>query len=194
MTCLVVVIVVAVLIATSVYNFSKTSDGKKLFSSMNSALGQVQKLAPCIEKMKAANDALHRYRERNGSYPPTLAALLPDYLGGNSPLHVDLDPNPDPSHVSFKYTPPAADAPGATPVLSFQYSYTLDIGVQKNHVDAEIVMLLDGRTEQNQTQTLTVPAEPATPGAPPQTRSITQTIHTGADGKVTVTTTPPPRQ
>jgi hypothetical protein len=187
-TCLVVVIIVCVVIATAVYNYSKSSGGKKLFSSMHTALGETSKLGPAMVKMHAVHDAVIRYHERNGAYPATLKALLPDYLASASDLHTDFDTNPDPAHVSFTYTEPAANAPGSTQLLSFHWTYMIDIGVQKEDIDTEEDMLIDGSANQTQTQTMTMESEPgATPGAPPQPVTIKTTTHTSPDGKVTIT-------
>jgi hypothetical protein len=192
-TCLVVVIIVCVVAGTAIYNYSKSSGGKKFFSSMHTALGETSKLGPALTKLHAVHDAIIRYHERNGTYPATLKALLPDYLASASDLHTDFDTNHDPTHVSFAYTQPAANAPGSTQLLSFHWTYTIDIGVQKQDIDTEVDMMIDGSTNQTETQTMTMESQPGAPpgAAPPPPVSFKTTTHTSPDGKTSVSTSSP---
>ncbi len=151
-TCLVVFVLFAVLIAVSIEKATSTVSGQKSIKSIFAAIHTAQQLTPCVEKMKAIQQAAIRYHTVKGTYPPNLEALVPTYLPGPSPLHCSIDPNPDPSHVSFEYKRPSDDAPGSTIIVSTDWSYTIDNGDQKQTVVSKMSLTLDGKMYSSQSQ------------------------------------------
>ena len=151
-TCFVVFVFFAVLIATGVYQLAKSPSGKKLFTNVKQAMNGAAQFGECAKKMQLVQAAVVRYHDHTGSYPSSLLALQPDYLTDPAALHCDMDANPDPKHVSFKYTRPAEGAPDTTPLLSVHWIYTLNTGEQSaTTTDIDLVMLLNGHTIQTQT-------------------------------------------
>lgn len=90
---------------------------KKTISNPNSILGQSFKIGIDASNGVVIQQAIVKYKNDNGKYPPNLTALTPKYLDP-SKLHAGNDPNPDPSHVSWTYTRPDASATAETPLLS----------------------------------------------------------------------------
>ncbi len=155
MTCLVVVIIFAVLFAAGLYKMSKTAQGRKLMGTFSSAVHSGQNMGACMQKMKAVRDAVVRYHDHTGKYPANLNALLPDYLASPATLHCDLDSVTDPKHVTFVYTKPKEGAPGSTPLLSFHWKYEIAVGDQSELSEMNVGMTLDGTTNTSQSQSST---------------------------------------
>lgn len=87
--------------------------------------------------------AIVAYHQEKGQYPQTLLDLVSTNRIDGKLLHNDLDDNPDPSHVSWRYTPPAEGAPANTPILEEPYQITFGGSTQPGN----IVITLDGRNQ-----------------------------------------------
>lgn len=86
--------------------------------------------------------AIVAYHAQKGRYPKTLTDLVVDGSIDGKLLHNDLDDNPNPGHVSWRYEPPAEGAPGTTPILTEPYQIT--VGGQKT--PGQIAITLDGKS------------------------------------------------
>ncbi len=75
-----------------------------------------RELLRCRDDMIAVGDALRRYEDVNGSYPPDLQALEKDYLKDPSVLRCPLDKSPS-SQTSYIYHRPGPNAKGDFVVL-----------------------------------------------------------------------------
>ncbi len=113
---------------------------------------------------KATMDGLHlqqavvAYHRRKGQYPQTLMQLVQDGSIDGKLLHNDLDDDPNPGHISWRYTKPAEGAPGGTPLLEEPYRITMAGSSQSSR----IVLTLDGRSQAG-----TAAAPPAPEGRTP---------------------------
>jgi len=87
--------------------------------------------------------AVVAYHQEKGQYPNTLMQLVQENRVDGKLLHNDLDDNPNPGHVSWRYTRPAEGAPGTTPVLEEPYKITMGGSTQSS----QIVITLDGRSQ-----------------------------------------------
>ncbi len=58
-------------------------------------------------------------------------------------LHNDLDDNPNPGHISWRYLKPAQGAPADTPLLKEPYQITMEGSTQSS----QVVIALDGRSQ-----------------------------------------------
>ena len=99
--------------------------------------------------------AIVEYHQEKGQYPKTLMQLVQENRIDGKLLHNDLDDNPSPGHVSWRYTKPAEGAPGSTPVLEEPYKITMAGSTQSS----QIIITLNG---QSQTGT---PSQGQTPGS-----------------------------
>lgn len=88
--------------------------------------------------------AIVAYHQEKGQYPRTLLDLVNDNRIDGKMLHNDLDENPDPGHISWRYTKPAEGAPGDTPILEEHYQVTFGGASQ-----ASIVITLNGHSQTN---------------------------------------------
>ena len=96
---------------------------------------------------KQIQQAVVAYHQKNGKYPPNLTTLVGDgEITDGKILHSTQDPNPNPGHISWRYTPPPEGAPGDTPILSLPYSITVVNQTQR----AELGINLDGSTSRTQ--------------------------------------------
>jgi len=87
--------------------------------------------------------AIIAYHQEKGRYPQTLMDLVAQGRIDGKMLHNDLDDNPNPGHVSWRYTKPAEGAPGDTPILAEPYRITMGGSSQSSN----IVITLDGRNQ-----------------------------------------------
>ena len=98
---------------------------------------------------KAGMDGAHlrqavvSYHQEKGQYPQSLIQLVTENRIDGKLLHNDLDDNPSPGHVSWRYLRPAEGAPGDTPVLEEPYQITMGGSTQSSR----IVITLDGRSQ-----------------------------------------------
>ena len=85
--------------------------------------------------------AIVAYHTAKGRYPRTLTDLVVGGTIDGKLLHNDLDDNPNPGHISWRYTPPAEGAPGTMPIL--MQPYQVKVGGQT--APGQIVITLDGK-------------------------------------------------
>jgi hypothetical protein len=64
--------------------------------------------------------ALQRYRYREGTYPPSLEDLYPDFVTRHSVFHCPADPSPA-SNISYRYRRPFPAAPADTIILTCEH-------------------------------------------------------------------------
>lgn len=124
---------------------------------------QGQEMTASVEQMKVINRAMHVYRAGNGVYPVNLTSLVPAYLPDMSTLHSPLDLNLNPSHLSFQYMRPAANALGSTPCLSVTGTYLLTVGAMTQKISTTCRMSLDGSLQRTQTQSTVTTSTAGTP-------------------------------
>lgn len=86
--------------------------------------------------------AVVAYHREKGQYPKTLMQLVQEGRVDGKLLHNDLDDNPSPGHISWRYIKPAEGAPGSTPVLEEPYKITMGGSAQSS----QIIITLDGRS------------------------------------------------
>ncbi|MGI4791167.1 MAG: hypothetical protein ACRYFS_20250 [Janthinobacterium lividum] len=89
--------------------------------------------------------AVVAYHTQHGTYPKSLMDLYNDGSIDGKLLHNGLDDSPDPAHLSWRYTRPAENAPGNTPILEEPYNITFSGSTQPG----KIVIALDGRSLTN---------------------------------------------
>lgn len=87
--------------------------------------------------------AVAAYHQEKGQYPKSLMALVQENRIDGKLLHNDLDDNPNPGHVSWRYTKPAEGAPGNTPVLEEPYQITMGGSTQSS----QIIIALNGQSQ-----------------------------------------------
>lgn len=87
--------------------------------------------------------AIAAYHQEKGQYPKSLIQLVQDGHVDGKLLHNDLDDNPNPGHISWRYVRPAEGAPGSTPILEEPYRITMGGSTQSS----SIVITLDGRSQ-----------------------------------------------
>lgn len=99
---------------------------------------------------KASLDGVHlqqaivAYHAKHNAYPQTLIDLYSDgAIDDGKLLHNDLDDNPKPAHISWRYFPPAEGAPGNTPILEEPYHLTIG----GTTAPGKITIDLDGQSE-----------------------------------------------
>ncbi|MGO8669964.1 MAG: hypothetical protein ACLQVD_01125 [Capsulimonadaceae bacterium] len=118
---------------------------KTQMSNPSSVFSQSMKIGMAAQSGPIICRAIAQYKAANGTYPPNLQALVPQYLPDKSVLHSSLDPNPDPSHISWTYTPPAAGAAATTPMLSLPYHITVSAGGKTQTVPGQILFDANGQ-------------------------------------------------
>ena len=99
--------------------------------------------------MTAANGAQIRkavvdYHAKHGRYPNALTDLVSDGLIESTLLHSDMDTDPNPRHVSWRYTKPAEGAPGSTPILKFHFRINVPTNTNQPAPESDVVINLDG--------------------------------------------------
>jgi len=117
----------------------------------NSIYAQTMKLATAGADGVAIQKAVVQYQSDNGKYPANLSALVPKYIDG-SKLHNAMDPNPSPTHVSWTYHKPGADATGKSTLLEMPYTMTMSFGGKTTTVPGKFSINLDGTTNAGNTQ------------------------------------------
>jgi len=119
----------------------------------SSPFGVVVIVAKATPDGVAIHQAIVSYHNKTGKYPNKLEDLVPDYLPDGKKLHNDLDPNPSPGHVTWKYTKPQEGADGKTPLLSLPYEVTVANSGGKQTQHAEVIINLDGSSGSNTSTT-----------------------------------------
>ena len=87
--------------------------------------------------------AVVAYHTQHGTYPKSLMDLYTDGSIDGKLLHNGLDDSPDPAHLSWRYAPPAAGAPGSTPILEEPYHITIGNVTRPG----KIIIDLDGKSQ-----------------------------------------------
>ena len=82
------------------------------------------------------------YHQQHGHYPKTLEDLVLEGTVDGKLLHNALDDDPNPGHVSWRYTKPPENAPGSTPILAEPYQVTIGGSSQPG----KIIISLNGQT------------------------------------------------
>jgi hypothetical protein len=93
----------------------------------------------CQSKMIEINDALRRYYDVNGEYPPDLRTLEKDYIKDKSVLRCPLDKSPG-NAPSYVYHRPGRNAPGDFVVLECSLHR-----LARNEPVIKLVLLKNGR-------------------------------------------------
>ena len=114
----------------------------------NSIVGMIALATQATEDGTHLQQAIVAYNTQHGSYPKSLMDLYSDGSIDGKLLHNGLDDSPDPAHISWRYSPPAKDAPGNTPILEEPYHLT----ISNTTTPGKIIIDLNGKTEHNQTQ------------------------------------------
>jgi hypothetical protein len=126
--CLVICLLVAIALALAAYQVLNSKTGKQMMSGMGAIMQNAERMPEAKQKMNDIHGALLRYDLKNGQYPLSLAELSPDYLANGNELHCTLDPNPDPTHISFTYFRPTPEVPSTSRVLTIKWSDKLVVG------------------------------------------------------------------
>ena len=96
-----------------------------LFPTVRGVFQTVRQAASASQDGENIRQAILAYHQKNGAYPPSLISLVTDGESDGRDFHSSLDADPDPSHISWTYTPPAKNAPGSTPILDLPYQVTV---------------------------------------------------------------------
>jgi hypothetical protein len=84
----------------------------------------------CGQSLKSVRAALRNYRrDHNGNYPPSLSALIPDYLADEKSLGCGQSSDRSPARLEYK--PPKPDAPPETIVISIFTGETSMLNIQQ---------------------------------------------------------------
>jgi len=134
--CLVTIALLMVLFFVGVRQMMNTKEGKQVMTGIQTAIKAIPAEKACESKLTEVHEAITRYRAKNGKYPPTIAALSPDYLPDPTTCHCSLDSNPAPTHPTFEYTPPTPASKPADKVLLF--TWTQKIGIQNQTETVQI--------------------------------------------------------
>ena len=146
-------IVLFIIFALVVHSVLHSPHSKSLVDSSGGMLRGGMEVADAGEKMKLINRKVILYRQSTGHYPPTLQALVPQYLTDGSQLHILADPNPNPAHVSFIYMKPADNAPSNTVYLTGHVDYKFTMLSINQKVNDTLTMSLDGQLNKQRLQT-----------------------------------------
>lgn len=87
--------------------------------------------------------AVQNYHQKTGKYPQTLSELVEQNAIDGKLLHNDLDEDPNPGHISWRYRAPAEGASGSTPILEEPYQVTVSNQTQPG----KIIINLDGTSQ-----------------------------------------------
>ncbi len=148
-TCGVLVIAVIILIAIAVNAVKKGLAHPDKSTILGASIEVANGTKNGVEIVKA----LQRYHTHTGKYPNSLKDLVPDYLPDGKILHSDVDgDSSDIGHISYKYTKPAPDAPGDTPVLQYHYRMDIHMAGQEQSQDGTVIFNLNGTSSQSTTR------------------------------------------
>lgn len=106
--------------------------------------GQIAGIGMTAANGAAIQQAVVQYHQKHGRYPDALSALVSDGLIDGRVLHSDMDPDPSPGHVSWRYTKPAEGAPGSTPLLKFHFRLNVPTGRNQPPPESDVIINLDG--------------------------------------------------
>jgi hypothetical protein len=99
----------------------------------------MRELRKCQANMLEIRDALGRYHDVNGEYPPDLQTLAKEYLKDKSVLRCPLS-EPGRSGSSYTYNRPGPHSPGSSPVLVCEYH-----NKRRNLPIRKLMLLKNGR-------------------------------------------------
>lgn len=88
--------------------------------------------------------AIVDFHRAHGHYPNSLLDLVREGDVDGKILHNDLDPNPSPGSISWKYAKPAPGTPGSAPLLTENYSVRVP-GGPGSAGNGTITITLDGQ-------------------------------------------------
>ncbi len=109
-----------------------------------SLIGTTVLVTRSLQDGQTLQKAVIGYKDAHGHYPNSLLDLVREGRVDGKILHNDLDPNPSPGSVSWKYLKPAPGAPGDTPLLTEHYTIDVPGGAGSGGA-GEIVITLDGK-------------------------------------------------
>jgi hypothetical protein len=87
------------------------------YQNPNTVIGGAVDLGLDEQNGLLIDDALRHYYAREGSYPKSLADLVPEFVSDPALFHSKLDRDTDPDGVSWNYFPPAPKAGSSYVVL-----------------------------------------------------------------------------
>lgn len=134
-----VLLVLAVVGIFFAARFVKTSMADK-----RGIFGQIAGIGMTAANGAAIRKAVVDYHQKHGQYPNQLTDLVSDGLIKGGVLHSAMDTDPNPNHVSWRYSKPAEGAPGRTPVLRFHYRLNIPTSKNQPAPESDIVINLDG--------------------------------------------------
>lgn len=121
---------------------------KHAMSDRHSVFGQAMSLGVTTGNGIKIQQAVVQYHQKHGHYPRALTDLVADGLVDGKVLHSDLDPNPSPGHVSWRYTRPAEGAAGNTEILRLHFRLNMPTAANQPPPETDIIINLDGSTTQ----------------------------------------------
>lgn len=122
---------------------------KNSMADKHGLFGQIAGIGMTSANGVQIQKAVVAYHDKHGHYPDTLMDLVSDGQIDGKILHSDMDPNPNPGHVSWQYTKPAEGAPGNTPILKFHFRLNVPTGKNQPPPESDVVINLDGSTPQS---------------------------------------------
>lgn len=164
LTCLGIVVLVIIAIIVGIASFTHTAAGKKFASTFGSAMRGASMLPACEQNMLEIREAILRYHEHTGKYPDSLKDLVPTYVTDPSILHCPLDPNSDPSHVTYVYTKPNSSTSSAAPLLTLHWIMNMDVGPQTQTTDTAVTVTMGGEVTRSQSSTQSTNSNSGAPG------------------------------
>jgi hypothetical protein len=123
---------------------------KNQISNPNSIVGQSMKIGRATMQGMQVYKAVNSYKAANGSYPPSLSALIPQYIPDSGTLHNDADANPSPTHVSWQYIKPTENSSPSDPMLVEPVKMTVTFGGQTQTVNQKVSISIDGKSVSSQ--------------------------------------------
>lgn len=117
---------------------------KEALHSGTGIFGTIGKAVQSAKEGQTIQKAVVAYHTQHGKYPDDLMTLVSGGLLDGKNLHSDLDTDPNPGHVSWKYIKPAEGAPGKTPILKLQYKITIPGANTQQSQEGTMVINLDG--------------------------------------------------
>jgi hypothetical protein len=132
--CVITIAVLMILVFVGMHQFMNSKPGQQIVSQMKSIYQALPDAIACEQKLTTVHEAIGRYHAKNGSYPPNLAALTPDYLPDPTECHCSLDSNTSPTHPTLVYTPPKPSSRPSDKVLAFTWTHNISIEQQTGSV------------------------------------------------------------
>jgi len=164
--CLVVIVVGIVVVLAVVKSVFSTKEGRAFSSSFSSAMKTSVAAGSCTAAMPTIRSAILRYHGHEGTYPPNLKSLSPDYLPAGISLHCKVDKVDDPSHVTYQYFRPTEKTPQSAVLMKFSFDTTFSAGAGQSVTQTMTEQItLGGQqsvvTQQTQTNGAATPISPS---------------------------------